>query len=190
MPDPALLALVQHFTNPPPAIVQPAPMTDAEPFLSAYEATADEQERSFEKWLGGVAEMRRTIREELTNDSHSFTPQMFDDIIGPFEHQMRWQKRVTARLERKGSRQMSPRMRRLRERTLARQRRQYEAADGLVQFLRDVRREVALKRSNDAPTTAWSPNATTIAAIREADDGGLPRFATVADLMADLHAGD
>jgi DNA-damage-inducible protein J len=32
------------------------------------------------------------------------------------------------------------------------------------------------------------PNATTRAAMKEARQGGLPRFDSVADLMADLHA--
>ena len=34
------------------------------------------------------------------------------------------------------------------------------------------------------------PNATTIEAMKEARKGKLPRFATVNDLMADLHADD
>ena len=34
------------------------------------------------------------------------------------------------------------------------------------------------------------PNATTIAAMKEARKGKLPRFATVNDLMTDLHAAD
>ena len=34
------------------------------------------------------------------------------------------------------------------------------------------------------------PNATTIEAMKEARKGKLPRFATVNDLMADLHAAD
>lgn len=34
------------------------------------------------------------------------------------------------------------------------------------------------------------PNATTIAAMKEARAGGLPSFATVEDLMADLNADD
>ena len=190
MPDPALLALVQHFTNPPPAIVQPAFMTDAEPFLSAYEAIADDQERDFEKWLAAEEETRLRTREAVDADPRAFTPQMFDDIIGPFEHHMRWQKRVTARLERRTPRDLSPRLARLRERTLARQRQQYEAADGLVQFLREMREEVISLQADDTPATVWTPNETTIAAMMEARAGGLQKFATVADLMADLHADD
>ena len=190
MPDPALLALVQHFTNPPPAIVQPAFMTDAEPFLSAYEAIADDLERDFEKWLAGEEETRQRTRQAVNANPHDFTPQMFDDIIGPFEHHMRRQKRITARLERRTARRVSPRLRSLQERTLARQHQQYEAADGLVRFLREVREEVVSLQAGDRQAVAWVPNETTIAAMMEAEAGGLPRFASVADLMADLHADD
>jgi DNA-damage-inducible protein J len=35
-----------------------------------------------------------------------------------------------------------------------------------------------------------APNATTIEAMREARQGGLPSFASVKDLMADLNADD
>ena len=34
------------------------------------------------------------------------------------------------------------------------------------------------------------PNTTTEAAMQEADEGGLPTFSTVCDLMSDLHADD
>jgi hypothetical protein len=190
MPDPALLALIQHFANPPAAIVQSVIMTDAEPFLSVYEAIVADQDQAFEKWLAGEEEVRRRTRDAVDADPHAFTVQMFDEILGPFEQHMRRQKRITARLERVGSGRMSPRMQALRERALVRQRRQYEAADDLVRFLWDVRGEVARALSADAPATAWTPNETTLAAIAEADSGGLPRFATVADLMADLHADD
>ena len=189
MPDPALLALVQHFANPPAAIVQPAIMTDAEPFLSAYEAIVEDQDRAFEKWLAGEERVRQRTREAVDADPHAFTVQMFDEIIGPFERHMRRQKRITARLERAGSGQMSPRMRALRERVLVRQRRQYEAADDLVRFLRDVRGEVSLALSGDAPTTAWTPNETTVAAMKRARAGHL-EVVTLDDLRAAILADD
>ena len=189
MPDPALLALVQHFANPPAAIVQPATMTDAEPFLSAYEAIVDDQERAFEKWLAGEEEARRKTREAVNIDPHAFTPQMFDDIVGPLEKHLRREKRITARLERAESGQLSPRMRALRERVLARQRRQYEAADGLVRFLRDVRGEVVRVHTGDAPATAWVPNETTIAAMKRARAGRL-EVVTLDGLRAAILADD
>jgi len=189
MPDPALLALVQHFASP-PALAQPAIMADAEPFLSAYEAIVADQDRAFAEWLVGEANLRRKTRLAVEADPGAFTPAMFDEIIGPFEHHLRRQKRITARLERRSTLHMSPRLRQLRERTLARQHQQYEAGHGLVAFLLEVRDDVIARQQAEAPSIAWMPNETTIAAMREAEAGGLPRFATVADLMADLHADD
>ena len=189
MPDPALLALVQHFANPPAAIVQPAVMTDAEPFLSAYEAIVEDQDRAFEKWLAGEERVRQRTREAVDADPHAFTVEMFDEIIGPFEQHLRWQKRIKTRLERAGAGQMSPRMRALRERALVRQRRQYEASDDLVRFLRDVRGEVARALLGDAPTTAWTPNETTVAAMKRARAGRL-EVVTLDDLRAAILADD
>ncbi len=189
MPDPALLALVQHFANPPPAIVQPAPMAEGDILLSAYEAIATQQERDFEGWLVRLVEMRRGARVAFEADPHAFTSELFDDIIGPFERHMRRQKRVTARLERRTPRHLSDRLKRLRERTLARQRRQYEAADGLVRFLREMRNEAAEIHQADAPSTAWVPNETTVAAMERARAGKL-EVVTLDDLRAAILADD
>ena len=188
MPDPALLAIVQHFANPPAAIVQPATMTDAEPFLSAYEAIVADQDQAFEKWLAGEEEVRRKTREAVSMDPHAFEPEMFDDIIGPLEKHIRREKRVTARLEREGSGRMSTRMKALRERALARQRRQYEAADDLLTFLRNIRDEVS-QAHRDVPTTAWTPNETTVAAMQRARAGHL-EVVTLDDLRASILADD
>ena len=188
MPDPALLALVQHFANPPAAIVQPAIMTDAEPFLSAYEAIVEDQDRAFEKWLAGEDRVRQRTREAVSMDPHAFEPEMFDDIIGPLEKHIRREKRVTARLEREGSGRMSTRMKALQERALARQRRQYEAADDLLTFLRDIRDEVS-QAHRDVPTTAWTPNEMTVAAMQRARAGHL-EVVTLDDLRASILADD
>lgn len=40
------------------------------------------------------------------------------------------------------------------------------------------------------PFEPWIPNAITLEAMKEARKAKLPRFATVEDLMADLHAPD
>lgn len=142
MPDPALLALVQHFANPPPAIVQPAFIADAEPFLSAYEAIANEQDRDFDIWMRREAEVRETARLAVATNPREFTPQLFTDLIEPLERHMRQQQKITARLERRTATGASERLTRLRERTLARQRQQYGAAADLVLFLRAMRAEI------------------------------------------------
>lgn len=189
MPDPALLALVQHFTSPPPAIVRPAEMVDAEPFLSAYEAIAGDQDRAFAIWLAGEADVRHRTRLAVEADPKAFTPQMFDELIEPFERHMRRQRRITARLERRPPTRATLRLRSLWSRELAHQRRAYVAAAELVRFLRDMRDALATHNVAGAPVT-WEPGPTTLAAMAEAEAGGLPRFASVDDLMADLYADD
>ena len=57
-------------------------------------------------------------------------------------------------------------------------------SDAVRMLLTRVAREKAL------PFEPLIPNAATIEAIKEARKGGLPRFDTVEDLMADLHAQD
>lgn len=56
-------------------------------------------------------------------------------------------------------------------------------SDAFRLMLTRVAREKAL------PFEPLVPNEVTIAAMREARSGGLPRFNSVAELMADLHAG-
>ncbi len=57
-------------------------------------------------------------------------------------------------------------------------------SDAFRMMLTRVAREKAL------PFEPLAPNATTIAAMKEARRGGLKSFATVEDLMADLNADD
>ena len=57
-------------------------------------------------------------------------------------------------------------------------------SDAFRLLLTRVAREKAL------PFEPLVPNAVTIEAMKEARKGKLPRFATVNDLMADLHAAD
>ena len=45
-------------------------------------------------------------------------------------------------------------------------------------------------QENALPFEPLIPNATTIEAMKEARNGGLPRFNSVDDLMADLHEDD
>ncbi|MFN7816343.1 MAG: type II toxin-antitoxin system RelB/DinJ family antitoxin [Betaproteobacteria bacterium] len=47
-----------------------------------------------------------------------------------------------------------------------------------------------IAREHSLPFDPLIPNATTIAAMKEARKGGLPRFDTVQALMDDLHAED
>jgi DNA-damage-inducible protein J len=56
-------------------------------------------------------------------------------------------------------------------------------SDAVRLLLTKVARQGAALRAADS-------NATTIEAMKEARKGKLPRFATVNDLMADLHAAD
>lgn len=49
---------------------------------------------------------------------------------------------------------------------------------------------IRVAREKALPFEPLTPNATTIAAMREAREGKGKRFATVADLMADLDADD
>ncbi len=57
-------------------------------------------------------------------------------------------------------------------------------SDAFRMMLTRIAQEKAL------PFEPLTPNATTIAAIREARAGNLKRFSSVEDLMADLHAED
>ena len=57
-------------------------------------------------------------------------------------------------------------------------------SDAVRMLLTKVAQEKAL------PFEPLIPNATTIEAMKEARKGGLPRFDTVEELMADLHAQD
>jgi DNA-damage-inducible protein J len=57
-------------------------------------------------------------------------------------------------------------------------------SDAVRLLLTKVAQEKAL------PFEPLIPNATTIEAMKEARKGGLPRFNSVEDLMADLHADD
>jgi len=57
-------------------------------------------------------------------------------------------------------------------------------SDAVRLLLTKVAREKAL------PFEPLVPNATTIAAMKEAREGGLPRFTSVKALMDDLNAGD
>ena len=57
-------------------------------------------------------------------------------------------------------------------------------SDAFRMLLKRVAAEKAL------PFEPLAPNAETIAAMREAKKGGLPRFKTVDDLMRDLNARD
>jgi DNA-damage-inducible protein J len=57
-------------------------------------------------------------------------------------------------------------------------------SDALRLLLTKVARDKAL------PFEPWTPNATTIAAMKEARKGGLRQFATVQELMDDLNAED
>ena len=81
---------------------------------------------------------------------------------------------------------MSVRLRRLRERLLARQRRRYAEAGDLVQFLKDTREEVALHHRGAG---AWTPNTTTVAALKRARVGKL-EVVTLDDLRASILADD
>ena len=64
------------------------------------------------------------------------------------------------------------------------------AAQGMTvsQAMRLMLMRVAHDRK--LPFEPLIPNETTIAAMKEAKAGGLPRFSNVAALMADLHAED
>ncbi len=170
--------------------MEPVAIADAEPFLSASEAIVDDQDRAFDLWLSAEATIRNRLRLAVDADPEAFTPEMFDEIIRPLERHLRRQTRITARLERQPSQRMSLRLRDLRMRVLARQRRQYAAAEALLRFLREIRAEVVARGQGEAPSPDWTPGATTVAALVEAQAGGLRRFPTVADLMADLHADD
>jgi DNA-damage-inducible protein J len=57
-------------------------------------------------------------------------------------------------------------------------------SDAFRMLLKRIAAEKAL------PFEPLVPNADTIAAMREARAGGLPRFRTPADLLKDLNAGD
>ena len=57
-------------------------------------------------------------------------------------------------------------------------------SDAVRLLLTKVAQEKAL------PFEPWVPNATTIAAMKEAQQGNLPRFASVKGLMDDLNADD
>ena len=57
-------------------------------------------------------------------------------------------------------------------------------SDAIRLLLTKVAEEKAL------PFSPLVPNETTIAAMREARRGGLPRFSSAQDLLDDLHAGD
>ena len=57
-------------------------------------------------------------------------------------------------------------------------------SDAVRLLLTNVAQDKAL------PFELLIPNATTIEAMKETRKGKLPRFATVSDLMADLHAAD
>ena len=57
-------------------------------------------------------------------------------------------------------------------------------SDAVRLLLTKVAQEKAL------PFTPLVPNAVTIEAMKEARRGGLPRFASVEDLLDDLHADD
>ena len=57
-------------------------------------------------------------------------------------------------------------------------------SDAFRMLLKRVAKEKA------SPFEPLTPNAETIAAMREARSGELPRFKTVEDLMRDLNAGD
>ncbi len=49
---------------------------------------------------------------------------------------------------------------------------------------------VRISREKALPFEPLVPNAETIAAMKEAREGRLPRFKNVEDLLADLNAGD
>lgn len=49
---------------------------------------------------------------------------------------------------------------------------------------------VRVAKEKKLPFEPLIPNETTIAAMKEARKGGLPRFNSVEELMADLHADD
>ncbi len=57
-------------------------------------------------------------------------------------------------------------------------------SDAIRLLLTKVAEEKAL------PFSPLVPNETTIAAMREARRGGLPRFSSAQELLDDLHAGD
>ena len=57
-------------------------------------------------------------------------------------------------------------------------------SDAVRLLLTKVAKEKAL------PFEPWTPNATTIAAMKEARQGGLARVNTIEDMMAGLHADD
>jgi DNA-damage-inducible protein J len=57
-------------------------------------------------------------------------------------------------------------------------------SDAVRLLLTKVAKEKAL------PFEPWTPNATTIAAMKEARLGGLTRVSTIEDMMAGLHADD
>lgn len=152
MPDAALLALLQHFAGAPPAIVQPAEIVDAEPFLSAFEAMADDQDREFQTWLQTAEHVREGMRLAIAANPRDFPRIMFDDLISRFEHFMAWERRATARRERLWhDHPASTRLRRLQDRMVSRSCGRFAATDDLVLFLKAMRAETAAD-SRGGPT--------------------------------------
>ena len=142
MPDPALLALMQHFASPPPAIVQAADIVDAEPFLSALEAVADDQDRELRDWLIRSEELRGRLSSAMHSQPHDFPSEMFDDLIFRFEHYAGWERRAAAKRDRLWRRRpVSARMRALQGRMASRSRSRLVAVDELALFLRAMRAE-------------------------------------------------
>lgn len=142
MPDPALLAVLQHFANSPPSIVQPSRIVDAEPFISALEALEDERDREFRGWLGTSDAVQERMRLAVSRHPHDFPPAMFDDLISRFTLFAEWGATNLARLERLRRRQpASDRLRAVHDRTISRDRRRLAAVDDLVLVLRAMRAE-------------------------------------------------
>lgn len=152
MPDPALLALLQHFAGAPPAIVQPAEIVDAEPFLSAFEVMAVDQDREFQTWLRIAEDMRERMRLAIAVHPQDFPAFMFDDLIARFVRFMDWERKAAARRERSWrGRPASDRLRRLQDRTACRSRGRFAAADDLILFLKAMQAETAVD-SRGGPT--------------------------------------
>lgn len=142
MPDPALLALMQHFASPPPAIVQPSEIVDAEPFLSALEAAADDQDGELSRWLRRSELVCERMRSSVAANPGGFALDMFDDLISRLERFSEWEAKNAAKRDRLWRRRpASDRLRALQDRMAIRGRRRLEAVDDLVLFLRAMRAE-------------------------------------------------
>ena len=148
MPDPSILALIQHVNFTPPAIVEPAPEVIRFD-LVAFERHVEERERIVADWIDEGVALRAQLWTLAQAGSTELTPTTLSELIGRQDEALKGQLRIAKRYKKavaqseKGLKpDVARRVRQLHDRVGAAIESFYDEGRDLALFLRALRAEV------------------------------------------------